>query len=150
MTVLYNENPYITKDNLYIERCYWSCCLKTSWDLMIPLLKWYWNRHLESAHGPLARYVKLWVAHAPGMPGTFSPPQWVRDPAKHDGTCVMHVLWCMLGSLTSSFLWSWWRENIPGIPDTCATHTFTYSARGPRKYITEKYDYNIGLWNLNS
>ena len=23
--------------------------------------------------GPLTRYVKLWVAHAPGMPGTFSP-----------------------------------------------------------------------------
>ena len=27
-----------------------------------------------SAYGPLARYVKLWVTHAPGMPGTFSPP----------------------------------------------------------------------------
>ena len=25
------------------------------------------------SHGPLARYVKLCVAHAPGMPGTFSP-----------------------------------------------------------------------------
>ena len=24
-------------------------------------------------NGPLNRYVKLWVAHAPGMPGTFSP-----------------------------------------------------------------------------
>ena len=24
-------------------------------------------------HGPLARYVKIRVAHAPGMPGTFSP-----------------------------------------------------------------------------
>ena len=24
-------------------------------------------------HGPLARYVKLWVAHAPGMSGTFFP-----------------------------------------------------------------------------
>ena len=23
-----------------------------------------------SMHGPLARYVKLWVAHAPGLPGT--------------------------------------------------------------------------------
>ena len=32
---------------------------------------------------PLARYVKLQVAHAPGMPGTFSPPPW-----------------CMLGLLT--------------------------------------------------
>ena len=25
------------------------------------------------AHGPLTRYAKLRVAHAPGMPGTFSP-----------------------------------------------------------------------------
>ena len=25
------------------------------------------------SHGPLTRYVKLQVAHAPGMPGTFSP-----------------------------------------------------------------------------
>ena len=27
----------------------------------------------------------------------------------HHGTCVTHVPWCMLGSLTSSFLWSRWR-----------------------------------------
>ena len=25
------------------------------------------------SNGPLTRYVKLQVAHAPGMPGTFSP-----------------------------------------------------------------------------
>ena len=24
-------------------------------------------------HGPLTRYVKLWFAHAPGMPGTAFP-----------------------------------------------------------------------------
>ena len=28
-------------------------------------------------NGPLARYVKLQVAHVPGMPGTFSPPSLV-------------------------------------------------------------------------
>ena len=60
-------------------------------------------------NGPLARYVKLRVAHAPGMPGTFSPPRRVCDPDMHHGTCVTHVLWCMPGSLTSGFLWSWWR-----------------------------------------
>ena len=27
---------------------------------------------MHVCHGPLARYIKLWVAHAPGMPGTFS------------------------------------------------------------------------------
>ena len=59
--------------------------------------------------GPLATYVKLRVAHAPGMPGTFSPPPRVSDPDMHPGTCVTHVPWCMLGSLTSSFIWSGWR-----------------------------------------
>ena len=54
----------------------------------------------KPAHGPLARYVKLRVAHAPGMPGTFSPSHRVSDP----GTCLMHLLRCMPGSLTSGFL----------------------------------------------
>ena len=60
-------------------------------------------------NGPLARYVKLRVAHAPGMPGTFSPPPPVSDPDMHPGTCVTHVPWCMPGSLSSVFLRSWWR-----------------------------------------
>ena len=41
--------------------------------------------------GPLARYVKLRVAHAPGMSGTFYPPLRVSDPDMHHGTCVTHV-----------------------------------------------------------
>ena len=57
-------------------------------------------------HGPLTRYAKLRVAHAPGISGTFSPPRWVSDPDMHYCTCVTHVLWCMPGSLTSGFLWS--------------------------------------------
>ena len=28
---------------------------------------------------PLTRYVTLWVAHAPGMPGTFSPPPTSKE-----------------------------------------------------------------------
>ena len=44
-----------------------------------------------SINGPLTRYVKLRVAHAPGMPGMFSPPQPVSDPDKHHGTFVTHV-----------------------------------------------------------
>ena len=43
------------------------------------------------------------------MPGSFSPPTWVSYPNMHHGTCVTHVPWCMPGSLTSSFPWSWWR-----------------------------------------
>ena len=62
-----------------------------------------------SFHGPLTRYVKLRVAHAPRLPETFSPPPSVSDPGMHHGTCVTHVSWCMPGSLTSSFIWNrWW------------------------------------------
>ena len=49
---------------------------------------------------------KITGAHAPGMPGTFSPPPQVRDPDMHLGKCVTHVPWYIPGSLTSSFLWS--------------------------------------------
>ena len=63
--------------------------------------------HLHHHNGLLARYVNLRVAHAPG---TVSPPPRVSDPDMHHGTCVTHVLWCMPGSLTSGFLWSWWRR----------------------------------------
>ena len=60
-------------------------------------------------HGPLARYVKLWVAHTPGMPGTFSPTPRVNDPGMHHGKCVTHEPWCMPGSLISGFLRNRWR-----------------------------------------
>ena len=63
----------------------------------------------QQPHRPLARYAKLRVAHVPGMPGTFSPPPRVSDPDMHHDTCVTHVPWCILGSLTNGFLWSRWR-----------------------------------------
>ena len=59
-----------------------------------------------TANGPLTRYIKLRVAHAPGMPGTFSPSPRISDPDMHH---VTHVPWCMSGSLTNSFLWRRWR-----------------------------------------
>ena len=62
-----------------------------------------------SLHGPLNRYVKQWVAHAPGMPETFSLLPQVSDPDMHPVTCVTHVPWRMPESLTSGFLWSRWR-----------------------------------------
>ena len=68
-------------------------------------------------NGPLARYVILRVAHAPGMPGKFSPPPRFSDPDMHHGTCVTHVPWCMSGTLTSSFLWSRPRgKTFPAFP----------------------------------
>ena len=73
--------------------------------------------HSRSWHGPLSRYVKLRVAHAPGNSGTFSPSSRVSDPDMHHGTCVTHVPWCMPGSLTSRFLWSRWQgKTLPVFP----------------------------------
>ena len=64
---------------------------------------------VNHVHWPLTRYVKLRVAHAPGMPGTFSLQSRVSNPDMHHGTCITHVPWCMPGSLTGGFLWSrWW------------------------------------------
>ena len=77
-------------------------------------------------HGPFTRYVKVRVAHAPGMPGTFSPKPIVSDPGMHHGMCVTHVPWCMSESLTRGG-----GENVPGIPGACATRNFTCLARGP-------------------
>ena len=82
-------------------------------------------------HGPLARYIKLRVVHAPGTPGTFSrhrhqrKPQ-VSDSGMHHGTSVTHVPWYMLGSLTPNE-----GENGPGIPGACATRNFTCLVNGP-------------------
>ena len=59
-----------------------------------------------NSHRPLARFVKSRVAHAPVMPGTFSPPPRVSDSDMHQGTCMTHVPWCMPESLTSGFLLS--------------------------------------------
>ena len=80
-------------------------------------------------HGPLARYVKSRVTHAPGVPGTFSPPPWVSDPDMHHGTCVTHVPWCMPGSLTIGFLWSrWWGKRSRHSRRMC----------NPQSYISDK------------
>ena len=58
----------------------------------------------------LIRFVESRVAHALWMPETFSPQSRVSDPDMYHGTCVMHVSWCMLRSLTSGFHWIRWRE----------------------------------------
>ena len=70
-------------------------------------------------HGPVIRRVKFWVAHAPGMPGTFSSLPTSKET-------VTHVPWCISGSLTRGG-----GENVPGIPGACASHNSTYLVRGP-------------------
>ena len=121
-------NSYKKQNN--ISRFFYSYILYISIDL---------GYHIGSKsyfHELLASYVKLRVAHAPRIPGTFSPPSRLSDPDMHHGACVTHVLWCMPGSLTSSFLWSQWRENVHTIPGACATRNFTYLVRGPCRDIS--------------
>ena len=80
-------------------------------------------------HGPLASYVKLRLAHASRMPGTFSPPSRVNDSDMHHGTCVTHVPWCKPGSLTSGFLWSRWRGK---------RSRYSQRMRNPQFYVSGK------------
>ena len=63
----------------------------------------------------------------------------VSDPSMHHGTCVTHVPWCMSESPTRGG-----GRNVPGIPGACATHNFTYLARGPCDKIV-----NVCVWYHN-
>ena len=109
---------YLSKVWCTQELC-WECTVKMYMNVWMMWNKVLWKKttkktwlckgYITERHGPLARQVKLRVAHVPGMLGTFSPPLWVSDPDMHLGTCVTHVPWCMPGSLISGFLWSQWR-----------------------------------------
>ena len=94
-------------------------------------LKIWLNTLMWIRYGPLTRYIKLYVAHAPECREGFPRHQLqmqplVSDPGMHPGTCMTHVPWCMSGSLTHGG-----GENAPSITSACATHNFTYLARGP-------------------
>ena len=78
--------------------------------ITIPMYDPRWKR----SNGPLARYVQLRVAHAAGMPETFSPPPRVSDSDMYH---VTHVPCCMPGSLTSDLRWSQWvGKTFPALP----------------------------------
>ena len=80
-------------------------------------------------NGLLTRYAKLRVAHAPGIPGTFSPSLRVCDPDMHHGTWVTHLPRCMPGSLNSRFLWSRWQGK-------CSRHS--WHMHNPLFYVSGK------------
>ena len=46
------------------------------------------------------------------------------------------VPWCMPGSLTNGFLWSWWRGKCSRYSGACATHNYTHLVRGPWKRLS--------------
>ena len=91
--------PVLLHDCCIAGRCIIIChfCrLNTAWT---PWTKIH-NRGTV-AYGPLTRYVKLRVSHAPGMPGTFFPPPTSKETAskrsehasRHVGhaRAVMHI-----------------------------------------------------------
>ena len=106
---------------------------------------WYiWLTHIhvalslsELTYGSLARYVKMLVAHAPGMPGTFSTPPTSKETSnwrsRHASRHVRHARAVMHVGITNQ----WWRGSvlgipgIPGIPGVCTTCNFAYLVRGP-------------------
>ena len=99
-------------------------------------------------HRPLARYEKLRVAHAPGMPGTFSPPHRVGDPDMHHGTCVTHVPWWMPGSLTSGFLWYRWRGKRSRHSRHMHNLQFYVSGKRPIVLFLKRYFAENNHWSL--
>ena len=93
--------------------------------------------HESPNNWPLTRYSKLRVAHALGVPWTFSPPPRICDPDMHHGTCVMHMPWCMTRSLTSGFLWS--RRGKSSRHTRCM--------RNPQLYVSGNRNFCF-QWNL--
>ena len=79
------KHQFLIKLTFYLWRN-WCHCLQM-------FLKQMAVRRLR---GPPIRYIKWRVAHAPGMPGTFSPPLRVSGLDMHQGTCVTHVPWFIL------------------------------------------------------
>ena len=87
-----------------VTRPQWVKCLAFTWEWL---------------NGPWAscQIRKIAGAHAPGMPGTFSPSPQVSDPDMHHGTCVTQMPWYMPGLLTSGFLWNRRRgKTFPAFP----------------------------------
>ena len=112
-------------------------------------MMWNLSQHLPFilTYGHLARYVKLQVAQAPGMPGTFSPPPRVSDPNMHHGTCVTHVPWWMLGSLTGDFLWSrWWRKRSRHSRRMSSWQFYVYGKRPMEHYLLGYQKSNWYQW----
>ena len=88
------------------------------------------NRNIS--YGPLTRYAKLRVAHAPGMPERFfrrrlQMKPLISDPGMHHGTCAIHVV------IHVRIANPRWGKNVPGIPGACAARNCTYLVGGPLK-----------------
>ena len=118
---IFKQITLITVGRRYATRqflCYWWVLLPTGITLHAS-----YNHDTENCAFRMRREC---LEHTPRHRLQRTP--LVIDPDMHHGTGVTHVPWCMSGSLTSGILS---RENVPGIPGACATHTFTYLVSGP-------------------
>ena len=124
----------------------------------IEYLSWAWQAASTSqqcvypwqawCHGPLARYVTLRVAHAPGMPRTFSLPPTSNENARErpwhasrhvrDARALMHV-----GVANPRWRWK------------CSRHSrrmrnpqFYVSGKGPIKWLGEENTRQT-YWGMN-
>ena len=108
------------------------------------LFLWWASHQICRSDGHLTRYVKLWIAHAPGMPGTFSTSPRISDPDMHHGMCVTHVPWCIPGSPLSVFLWSRWRGKSSRRSRRMSNTQFYVSGKRPmliyRSLIVDSWD----------
>ena len=86
-----------------------------------------WLRRLGH-HGPLTRYAKLWVAHAPGMPGKYSLPARVSDPNMYHG----------------GFFWSRWRGKLSRHSRRMRNPQFCVS--GKRPIIRQVISMDSTIW----
>ena len=98
-------------------------------------------------HGPLTRYVKLRVAHAPEMPWTFSVPPRVSDPDMHHDTRVMHA-----GIANKRFpLKSVAGKTLHWHSRCMRNPQFTYLVRGPWRRRSEVAILTVHLiWNAST
>ena len=91
-----------------------------------------WDNDWHLFHGSLTRYVKLRVAHAPGIPGTFSPP----FSTDFKGNRQLAIPACITARASRTCRDAC-RErvvtgkNVSSSSGACATHNFTHLARGP-------------------
>ena len=87
-----------------------------------------------SSKGPLAKYVKLRDAHAPGIPGTFPPPPTSKEIASYrHARAVMHV------GITSPQ----WRGKRSRHPRRMRIQQFYVSVKRPMVKVLSLFSRNI-------
>ena len=82
-------------------------------------------------HGPLTRYGKSQVAHAPGMPGTFPPRPTSKETASKRSRLASRHVRRACAVMHVGITYPRWRGKRSRHSRRMHTHNFTYLARGP-------------------